>query len=180
MLPEIGTPQLNLINASLTSGYVPQSFKIAVIKPILKKPNLDPNDLSNYRPISNLPFLSKILEKAKQLCSFLQSNSTLEVFQSGFRPHHSTETALLKVLNDLLLSSDKGFISLLVLLDLSAAFDTIDHLILIDRLNGQALSWFRSYLSERHQFVYTANESSYRSGVRYGIPQGSVLGPLLL
>ena len=187
MLPEIGTPLLNLINASLTSGYVPQSFKIAVIKPILKKPNLDPNDLSNYRPISNLPFPSKILEKAvtKQLCSFLQSNSTLEVFQSGFRPHHSTETALLKVLNDLLLSSDKGFISLFVLLDLSAAFDTIDHLILIDRLKnliglcGQALSWFRSYLSERHQFVYTANESSCRSRVRYGIPQGSVLGPLL-
>ena len=172
MLPEISTPLLNLINASLTSGYVPQSFKIAVIKPILKKPNLDPNDLSNYRPISNLPFLSKILEKVvtKQLCSFLQSNSTLEVFQSEFRPHHSTETALLKVLNDLLLSSDNGFISLLVLLDLSAAFDTIDHLILIDRLenlvglSGQALSWFRSYLSERHQFVYT--ESSYRSRVR--------------
>ena len=109
----------------------------------------------------------------------------MEVFQSGFRPHHSTGTALLKVLNDLLISSDKGFISLLVLLDLSAAFDTIDHLILIDRLenlfglSGQALSWFRSYLSERHQFVYTANESSYRSRVRYGIPQGSVLGPLL-
>ena len=60
MLPEIGTPLLNLINVSLTSGYVPQSFKIAVIKPILKKPNLDPNDLSNYRPISNLPFLLKI------------------------------------------------------------------------------------------------------------------------
>ena len=77
MLPEIGTPLLNLINASITSGYVPQSFKIAVIKPILKKPNLDPNDLSNYRPISSLPFLSKILEKAvtNQLCSFLQSNT---------------------------------------------------------------------------------------------------------
>ena len=89
------------------------------------------------------------------------------------------------MLNDLLLSSDKGFISLLVLLDLSAAFDTIDHLILIDQLenlvglSGQALSWFRSYISERHQSVYTANESSYRSRVRYGIPQGSVLGPLL-
>ena len=109
---------------------------------------------------------------------------TFEVFQSGFRPHHSTETALLKVLNNLLLSSDKGFISLLVLLDLSAAFDTINHLILIDQLenlvglSGQALSWFMSYLSEQHQFVYTANESSYRSRVKYGL-QGSVLGPLL-
>ena len=94
--------------------------------------------------------------------------------------------ALLKLLNDLLLSSDNGFISLIMLLDLSAAFDTIDHLILIDRLenlvglSGQALSWFRSYLSEWHQFVYTANESSYRSRVRYGIPQGSMLGPFSL
>ena len=123
---------------------------------------------NNYRPISNL--LEKVV--TKKLCSSLKSNSTLKFFQSGFRPHHSTEAALLNVLNDLLLSSDKGFISLLVLRDLSAAFDTIDHLILIDRLenlvglSGQALSWFRSYLSERHQFVYTANYSSYRSRVR--------------
>lgn len=186
LIPVIGTPLLNLINTSLISGHVPLSFKVAVIKPILKKPNLDPNNLSNYRPISNLPFLSKILEKAvaKQLCSFLHTNSTLEVFQSGFRPHHSTETALVKVLNDLLSSSDNGCISLLVLLDLSAAFDTIDHHTLINRLenlvglSGQALSWFRSYLSDRYQFVYTTNES-YRSRVKYGIPQGSVLGPLL-
>ena len=84
--------------------------------------------------------------------------------------------------NDLLLCSDKGFISLLLLLDLSSAFDTIDHLTQLESLvglSGQALSWFRSYLSEQHQFVYTANESSYRSRVRYGIPQGFMLGPLL-
>ncbi len=103
----------------------------------------------------------------------------------GFRPYHSTETALIRVTNDLLLSSDRGCISLLVLLDLSAAFDTIDHNILLNRLenfvgiSGSALAWFKSYLSDRHQFVAVNEEVSYRSQVQYGVPQGSVLGPLL-
>ncbi len=96
-----------------------------------------------------------------------------EEFQSDLRPHHSTETALVKMTNDLLLASDKGCISLLVLLDLSAAFDTIDHGILIDRLQnytgiqGQALRWFRSYLSDRYHFVYLNGESSQLSPVKY-------------
>ncbi len=105
--------------------------------------------------------MSKILEKvvSAQLCSFLQKNDLCEEFQSGFRPRHSTETALVKITNDLLLASDQGCISLLVLLDLSAAFDTIDHDILVDRLQnytgiqGQALRWFRSYLSDHYNFV---------------------------
>ncbi len=105
--------------------------------------------------------------------------------KSGFRPFHRTETALIRVTNDLLLSSDCGCISLLVLLDLSAAFDTIDHNILLNRLenfvgiSGSALAWFKSYLSDRHQFVAVNEEVSYRSQVQYGVPQGSVLGPLL-
>ncbi len=113
-------------------------------------------------------------------------NYIYEEFQSGFRPRHSTETALVKITNDLLLASDQGCISLLVLLDLSAAFDTIDRDILIDRLQnytriqGQALSWFRSYLSDRYHFVYLNGDASQLSPVKYRVPQRSVLCPLLL
>ncbi|KAI5609350.1 hypothetical protein C0J50_9521, partial [Silurus asotus] len=109
-------------------------------------------------------------------------NNIFEEFQSGFRPHHSTETALVKITNDLFLASDQGFISLLVLLDLSAAFDTIDHDLLLDRLQnyvgiqGQALSWFKSYLSDRYHFVDLNGELSRLMQVNYGVPQGSVLG----
>ncbi len=136
----------------------------------LKKTQLDPKDLVNYRPISNLLFLSKILEKVAslQLYSFLEKNYICEDFQSGFRWSHSTETAL-RVKNDLLLSSDRGCISLLVLLNLNAAFDTIDHNILLNRLensvgiSGSALAWFKSYLSYSHQVVAVNEEVSYRS-----------------
>ena len=187
VLPLVGTSLLDMINLSLVTGYVPQSFKVAVIKPLLKKPTLDSAVLTNYRPISNLPFLSKILEKAvaNQLCDFLHNNSLFEDFQSGFRAHHSTETALVKVTNDLLTASDNGLLSVLVLLDLSAAFDTIDHRILLQRLEhligikGIALSWFKSYFSDRLQFVHVNDQSSMHTKVRHGVPQGSVLGPIL-
>ncbi len=168
LLPVAEEPLLNIINLSLSSQ-VPKAFKLAVIKPLIKKLKLDPCELANYRPISNLPFMSIFFEKvvSAQLCSFLQKkNDIYEEFQSGFRPHHSTEAALVKI-------------------TITKAFDTIDHDILIDRLQnytgiqGQALRWFRSYLSDRYHSVYLNKESSQLSPVKYGAPQGSVLGPLL-
>ncbi len=187
LLPVAEEPLLNIINSSLSLGHIPKPFKLAVIKPLIKKPKLDPCELANCMAILNLPFMSNILEKV--VCSIVllakKKKYIYEEFQSGFRPRHSTETALVQITNDLLLASDQGCISLLVLLDLSAAFDTIDHDILIDQLQnytsiqGQALRWFRSYLSDRYHFVYLNGQASQLSTVKYGVPQGSVLSPLL-
>ncbi len=129
----------------------PNSLKTAVVKPLLKKRNF--NILSNYRPKSNLPFIGKIIEKVvfNQLNNYLNSNGYLDNFQSGFLAHHSTETALIKIINEICFNSDSGKISVLVLLDLSAAFDIVDHNILLERLenwvglSGMVLKWFRSY-----------------------------------
>ena len=132
-------------------------FKHALVKPLVKKVSLDPNCLKHYRPVSNLLFLSKALERIvlKQFLQHLQSHSLLEPFQSAYRKCHSTETALLRVVNDLLQASDSGRVSILSLLDLSAAFDTTDLNNLITRLrstfgcSGTVLNWFISYLSNR-------------------------------
>ena len=119
----------SIINSSLTSGVVPDSFKVARITPLIKKPSLEPDILANYRPISNLPFLSKVLERivAAQLLHHLSVCNLFPKLQSGYRKSQSTETTLLRVQNDLLRSIDTGNEALLILLDFSAAFDTIDH-----------------------------------------------------
>uniref|UniRef100_A0A3B3QUE0 Reverse transcriptase domain-containing protein n=1 Tax=Paramormyrops kingsleyae TaxID=1676925 RepID=A0A3B3QUE0_9TELE len=176
----------SIIYSSLTTGTVPPSFKTAVITPILKRPGADPTNFNNFRPISNLPFISKILEKtvAIQLHSHLSHNHLYEQFQSGFRPLHSTETALIKITNDLLMAADSGLLTILILLDLSAAFDTICHNTLIDRLSSigirhTLLHWIKSYLSGRSQFIQLKSFTSQLSTVTSGVPQGSVLGPLL-
>ena len=178
---------LQIVNTSLLTGIFPRSLKTAVVKPLLKKPNLDPSIISNFRPVSNLPVLSKILEKTvyQQLYAFLSSNNILDPFQSGFRPHHSTETALLRVINDIRMNTDSGKISILVSLDLSAAFDTVDHEILLDRLenwvglSGKVLDWFRSYLQDRNYFISIGNFISDLTDMTCGVPQGSILGPVL-
>ena len=177
----------SIINHSLQSGQFPSLFKSALVKPLLKKPSLDQNSLKNYRPVSNLSFLSKVLEKVvlHQLFSYLSAHDLLPHSQSAYRPHHSTETALVRVVDDLLHALDVGDVSVLTLLDLSAAFDTIDHSILLHRLSslygisGSALSWFESYLTDRTQAVMVDNLTSTSSPLSFGVPQGSVLGPVL-
>ena len=177
----------NIINTSLTTGIVPPDLKTAIVKPLLKKPSLDKNLLKNYRPISNLPFLSKILEKVvlHKLLSHLQENNLSNPFQSAYRAGCSTETVLLRIVNDILSALDNDNISVLLLLDLSATFDTLDHQILLSRLNSvfgiqsTALQWFHSYLSDRYQSTSVNNSSSSPSQLMSGVPQGSVLGPIL-
>uniref|UniRef100_A0A673CRG3 Reverse transcriptase domain-containing protein n=1 Tax=Sphaeramia orbicularis TaxID=375764 RepID=A0A673CRG3_9TELE len=187
VLDTVGPSILSIINNSIIQGTVPPSFKHAVVQPLLKKPNFDPSVLNNFRPISKLPFLSKVLEKVVStlLLAFMFHNSLFEKFQSGFRPLHSTETAPLKVTNDLLLAADGGESAILILLDLSAAFDTVDHAILIERLRtwvgirDTALSWFYSYLLDRTFVVTIGNNTSSKTQIACGVPQGSVLGPIL-
>ena len=131
--------------------------------------------------------MSKVLEKVvySQLQSFLHTHSLHEKFQSGFKPGHSTETALLRVFNDLILTADSGSPAALVLLDLSAAFDTVHHSILLHRLehlvgiSGTALTWFHSYLSERTFSVHLGEFASPAAPLSCGVPQGSILGPIL-
>uniref|UniRef100_A0A8C6LQF4 Reverse transcriptase domain-containing protein n=1 Tax=Nothobranchius furzeri TaxID=105023 RepID=A0A8C6LQF4_NOTFU len=185
--PCLGPSLGQIINGSLSTGVVPAALKAAVIRPTLKKPGADVSVIENYRPISTLPFTSKLLEKVvyQQLVSHLADSDLFEVFQSGFRSGHSTESALLRVLNDIYLSLDQGTSVLLLLLDLTAAFDTVDHAILLDRLErwvgikGSALDWFRSYLQNRTFCVKLGDVFSSWEGLRWGVPQGSILGPLL-
>ncbi len=183
-LPELLPLITGIINTSLQTGNFPSTFKKAIIRPILKKSNLDPEEMKNYRPISNLHFISKILEKivSNRIEDHLLTNDLHDPLQSAYRTAHSTETALLKVNNDILASLDKGQCTLLASLDLSAAFDTVDHAILITRLRNtygirnSALAWFESYLDNRqHQISINSSLSQTRTA-RYGVPQGSVLG----
>src|SRR5437867_7619483 len=153
----------------------------------IKKQSLPIEDLSSYRPISNLNFISKIFERIihDRLNRHLTYFPSLSPFQSAYRKFHSAETALLRIYNDLLVSISQHKLSPLVLLDLSAAFDTIDHNILLSRLtsnfgiSGSALSLISSYLSNRSQSVSIQSHLSPSAPISTGVPQGSVLGPLL-
>ena len=165
--------------------FFPDTLKLSHKTPLLKKPSLSKDDRENYRPVSNLNFISKLLEKniAKRIRSHLESNYLLNRYQSAYRPMHSTETAFLKVQNDLLGNLDYDKTTVLFLLDLSAAFDTLDHSGVISLLenwygiSGNALLWFASYLLDRQQMVKECVGEPFQT--KYGIPQGSVIGPLL-
>ena len=149
-----------MINLSLKTGRLADEWKNSLVHPLLKKPGLELVN-KNFRPISNIQFTSTLTEKAVaiQLQTHMLTNGLFPEMPSAYCEHHSTETALLKVKNDILMNMDMGHVTLLVLLDLSAAFDTADHDILIHRLQsllgprGSALRWFRSYLRGRSQQV---------------------------
>jgi len=184
---------IELFDRSLCKGLFPATFKEASITPVLKKPGLDATSVSSYRPISNLhfitssPVLSKLLEclVARQLMEYLSLADLVPPLQSGFRQGHFTETAVLRVLADILQAVDRGDLAALVLLDLSAAFDTVNHPVLLERLQqtfgigDAALHWFQSYLSSRKQHVRRGPNVSSVTYLVCVVPQGSVLGPIL-
>ena len=182
------TPVLTLVvNTSLEFADFSPELKRAFVLPLLKKAILDCEILKNFRPVSNLSFLSKLVERivCVQLVDHLKAHHLYEVFQSAYRQLHSTETALLRVQNDLLRAVDTHGGAILVLLDLSAAFDTIDHQRLLHTLEssfgikGKVLDWFQSYLTGRTQTVQIKKSTSEPHELKYGVPQGSVLGPIL-
>ena len=172
-----------IVNRSLEQGYIPRSLKQAIVTPIPKKPNC--SEFSNFRPISNLPFLSKLIERivVDQLSNYSKLHDLDEPLQSAYKTGYSTETALLRITNDMLLNMDNQRVTLLVLLDMSAAFDTIPHHLFLTRINrnygvsGTALHWFESYFEDRYQCVTINGELSDENALEIGLPQGAGAGP---
>ena len=183
-LTSISAPFTHICNTSLLTGVFPKELKIARVCPIFKNGN--PMHFVQYRPVSVLPVMSKVLEKImyNRVYTFLQDLKQLYEFQFGFRPKHSTELALMLSVDKIISALDKNNFVLGVFLDFSKAFDTIDHDILVQKLDnygirGVANKWFESYLKDRYQYVcYDGINSSYGK-ISCGVPQGSILGPLL-
>ena len=175
----------SIINKSLQTGIFPHGSKYSVVTPIIKKPSLDCNILKNYRPVSGLSFVSKLIEKqaVRTVNDHMKSHNLGEHLQSAYKLAHSTETALMKVKDDITKSLSKRRGVFLVLLDLSSAFDTVSHSILLKRmefelgLKGNVLNWFKSYLSDRTSSVCIDGAFSNPLGIDFGLPQGSIVGP---
>ena len=174
----------NIFNISISTGTFPDSWKIANVAPIFKEGSK--SEIGNYRPISILSTVARVFERLvyDQLSSYMEKNKYLSKYQSGFRKFHSTVTSMLRNSNDWLLNMDRGNYNGVVFFDIKKAFDTVDHEILLCKLNkygisGVELSWFKSYLSDRKQSCFLNGESSSFKFVECGIPQGSCLGPLL-
>ena len=172
-----------MVNCSPHEGLVPDGFKNAVVITPIKKASLPVGDLKNYHPVSELGFISKLVEHvvAKQLVDHIHGQGLDNSHQSAYESGHSMETALLSIKNDIHLSLSWGEATALVLLDLSAAFDTIDHSTLLSCLQdwfgvgGSALKWFSSYLTEHYQAVKIGYILSDLQKLLFGVPQGFVL-----
>ena len=182
LLPHI----CDLVNKSLSTGSV-EGIKESIVIPLLKKNGLDQDILKNYRPVSNLLFLNQLIQRVvfRRLDEHMHLHDLHSKFQHGYKKHHSTETLLLHIVNDILLVMDSGSGVILLLIDLSAAFDTIDIDLMLHVLEyeigvtGLASEWFSSFLRDRSQRVLIDNILSDTSSVNFGAPQGSVLGPVL-
>lgn len=178
-------PITQIFNQSVLEGIFPTTWKTAIVTPIFK--SKDPRNISNYRPISILPVVSKVAEKcvSEQFVSFLNNSPfTLHPMQFGFRAHHSAETANCYFLETVRAMVDKGGVVGAVFLDLHKAFDTVNHQVLIAKLSTfnlspSAIKWFESYLTGRTQFVSVNTHRSLALNLCTGVPQGSILGPLL-
>lgn len=174
-----------IINKSFETGTFPESEKFAYVRPLIKA-SKNPSDISSFRPLYNTSFLSKLLENValQQLECHLTRLHYLPKFQSAYRKFHSVESAVCRIYNDLVINRAAGSCSILILLDLSAAFDTVDHSILLNDLevlglSGLVLEWFKSYLTDRCFKVIIGKETSELGKIKTGVPQGSVLGPIL-
>ena len=186
-LDEFAPVLTKIVNLSLKHAIVPRTLQQALVFPTVKNANGDRESLANYRPVSNLPFVSKVLEKVvlEQLNKYLSTHELLNKHQSGYRAGHSCETLLMGMFDDLLLEVDRGNVVGLFLLDMSAAFDTVDHVKLLQVLErrfgicGTALNWFFSYLSSRSFRVNAGGDLSRVISLICGVPQGSLLGPVL-
>ena len=178
-------PITSIVNESLQSGVFPDSWKCAIITPIPKKTNQD-HIFSNYRPISNLSFISKLVEKCalQTIYPHLETSKRFSKFNSAYRKYHSTETLLTKIHSDIMINMDRKELTLLVLLDLSAAFDSICQTKLLNiiekrfKINGKVLNWLKSYILNRKQKVKVKNSVSLPIDLKYGVPQGSCVGPI--
>lgn len=173
-----------IINSSLKFGKFPSHWKCAKVTALFKQG--DRATMDNYRPISVLPTVSKVIERAAhmQLCAFLESHHLLVMKQFDFRRGRSTPLALTQVTDELLANMDYGLLNAAIFLDLKKAFDTVDHTILIHKLkvpgvSGVSLAWFQSYLTSRFQRTVIGQATFSSRRVSVGVPQGSILGPLL-
>ena len=185
---DVITPTLQeIINLSLLTGNMPQNMKEALLCPLLKKPNLHLQQFKNFRLVSNLSFVSKLIERAvcDQLLEHTAMTGKLDGMQSAYHADHSTETAQLKVKTDILNNMDKKKVNFLILLDLSTTFNTVSSHLLMNRLlnrfgiTGTVLKWIESCLTEWTQRVMIDEFLSDPVMLKHGVPQGSVLGPIL-